>query len=115
MREDKDEIYRRRAVGNIFNELLGRGLVMENIDREGEVSGDYKTLEKLRFVKRLCRACYDDLCFVEGMRITVGEYMGEEDVKRYRELLNEIMYRLEELSDMLEIMEERMKEEKGVV
>ena len=82
---------------------------------EKEASMNYKTIQRLGFVKGLYRDCYDNIYFAKGVRIPVGEYMGEEDVKRYRELLKEGQYRLEELSDMLEVMEEKMEEEKGVV
>ena len=110
MSEDKNGMYERRAIDNIFNELLGRSLVSE--DEKGEVSGDYKTLERVGFVKRLCRACYDDLCMVEKMRIPVGEYMGEEEEDRYRGLIEEVVERVEEVGDMLVEVEEKMKEEK---
>lgn len=70
--------------------------------------------EMLEFVKGLYRSCYDDLCLAEKVRIPFDEYVGEEDVVRYRELLNEIMYRLEELSDMLEVVDDGMREELDV-
>ena len=74
-----------------------------------EVSRNY---EILGFVKGLYDASYVNLRLAEGVRIPFEEYMGEEDVKRYRELLNEGQYRLEELSDMLEMMDGKMEEEK---
>ena len=67
--------------------------------------------EMLGFVKGLYRSCYDNLCLAEKVEIPVGEYMGEEGEKRYRELLKECLYRVEELGDMLCMMgEERMRE-----
>ena len=71
--------------------------------------------EMLEFVKGLYRSCYDNLCLAEKVRIPVGEYMGEEGEKRYRELLKEMVCGVEELEDMLCMMgEERMREkEKG--
>ena len=110
MSEDKYDVYERRAINNIFNELLGRSLMKEGMDGKGEVSGDYKMLERVRYVKGVCRACYDDLCMVEKMRIPVGEYMGEEEEDRYRGLIEVCLLKLEEVGDMLVEVEEKMGE-----
>ena len=73
-----------------------------------EASQNYEMVE---FVKGLYRSCYDNLCVAEKVRIPVGEYMGEEGEKRYRELLKEMVCGVEELGDMLCMMgEERMRE-----
>ena len=77
---------------------------------EKEASMNYKTIQRLGFVKGLYDASYVNLRLAEGVRIPFEEYMGEEDVKRYRELLKEGQYRLEELSDMLEMMDDGMRE-----
>lgn len=77
---------------------------------DGEVLEKYKTIKTLGFVNGLYRSCYDNLCLAEKVKIPIGEYMGEEGVVRYRELLKEIMYRLEELSDMLDVVDDRMVE-----
>lgn len=66
--------------------------------------------EMLRFVKGLYRSCYDNLCLAEKVKIPMGEYMGEEGEKRYRELLGEVVCGVEELSDMLWMMGEEVWE-----
>lgn len=77
---------------------------------EKEASMNYKTIQRLGFVKGLYGDCYDNIYFAKGVRIPVEEYMGEEEGVRYRRLVNEVMWKLEELSDMLEVMDERMVE-----
>lgn len=81
---------------------------------DGEASMNYKTIQRLGFVKGLYRDCYDNIYFAKGVRIPIVDYVGEEGAVRYRELLNEIMYRLEELSDMLEVVDDGMREKLDV-
>ena len=72
---------------------------------EKEASQNY---EILGFVKELYRASYVNLCLAGSVRIPIGEYMGEEGEERYWELLKECLYRVEELSDMLESFDDCM-------
>lgn len=77
---------------------------------DGEASMNYKTIQTLGFVKGLYRDCYDNIYFAKGVRIPIVDYVGEEGEKRYRELVEEIMYRLEEVGDMLDVVDDGMRE-----
>lgn len=77
---------------------------------EKEASMNYKTIQRLGFVKGLYRDCYDNIYFAKGVRIPIVDYVGEEGEKRYRELVEEIMYRLEEVGDMLDVVDDGMVE-----
>lgn len=81
---------------------------------DGEASENYRTLQTLGFVKGLYRACYDNLCMVEKVRIPFSGYMKAEDIEKYDVMLEEVLYGLEGLGDMLEMMEERMEEKLDV-
>ena len=77
---------------------------------DGEASMNYKTIQRLGFVKGLYRASYVNLCLAGSVRVPFREYMKEEDVQRYVVLLKECQYKLEELSDMLDVVDDRMRE-----
>lgn len=81
---------------------------------DGEASMNYKTIQRLGFVKGLYRDCYDNIYFAKGVRIPIVDYAGEEGEKRYRELVEEIMYRLEEVGDMLDVVDDGMREKLDV-
>ena len=81
---------------------------------EKEASMNYKTIQRLGFVKGLYRDCYDNIYFAKGVRIPIVDYVGEEGEKRYRELVEEIMYRLEEVGDMLDVVDDGMREKLDV-
>lgn len=70
-----------------------------------EASENYEMVE---FVKGLYRACYDNLCLAKMASIPLREYVGEADEAKYYMLLKETTYKLEELSDMLWMLEEKM-------
>lgn len=70
--------------------------------------------EMVEFVRGLYRSCYDNLCLAEKVRIPIEEYMGEEGVVKYRELLNEMVCGVEELGDMLEVVDDGMREKLDV-
>ena len=72
---------------------------------DGEVSENYDMVE---FVKGVYRACYDNLYLAEKAKIPFKEYVGEADEAKYCLLLNETIYKIEELSDMLWMLEEKM-------
>ena len=67
-----------------------------------------KNYEMVEFVKGLYRASYDNLCVAKMASIPLREYVGEADEAKYYLLLNECQYRVEELSDMLWMLEEKM-------
>lgn len=81
---------------------------------DGEASENYKTLQTLGFVKGLYRRCYDDLCIVEKMRIPFSGYMKAEDIVKYDVMLEEVLYGLEGLSDMLDVVDDSIREELDV-
>ena len=66
--------------------------------------------EMLEFVKGLYRACYDNLCVAKMASIPLKEYVGEADEAKYYLLLNETIYKIEELSDMLWMWDNKMME-----
>lgn len=70
-----------------------------------EASENYEMVE---FVKGLYRASYDNLCVAKMASIPFREYVGEADEAKYYLLVEECLYRVEELSDMLWMLEEKM-------
>ena len=64
--------------------------------------------EMVEFVKGLYRASYDNLCVAKMASIPLREYVGEADEAKYYLLVNECQYKVEELSDMLWMLEEKM-------
>ena len=85
-------------------ECKERGEGGENMS-EKETSENYEMVE---FVKGLYRASYDNLCVAKMTSIPLREYVGEADEVKYYLLLNECLYKVEELSDMLWMLEEKM-------
>lgn len=108
-----------KHVIDIGKDICGRDLIMCECDEceyeewsenmsDGEVLEKYREIQRLGFVKGLYRASYDNLCLAEKAKIPLREYVGEADEAKYCMLLNECLLKVEELSDMLWMLEEKM-------